>query len=256
MKMVRSPNTTARAFSIAELMISIAIVAVLVALLLPMLSLARESANRTLCAASLKQLGVAWTLYLDETEQFPQHTLQPDWHYGGAEFVGPERRPILAADRPVNVYVADFDDRLDTTRHALQYRCPSDTGVFLRGGPVNRRRPSVLGEMTCFEFYGTSYRANPFLLDSTRAGIDTLHRPLKMHEIQVPASRLLLTGDAEWYYATRSPGDPEAIYEAGWHGTESVGNMLAVDGSTRFVRFAPQGRAEYLLYPRPVRPQY
>jgi prepilin-type N-terminal cleavage/methylation domain-containing protein/prepilin-type processing-associated H-X9-DG protein len=50
-------------FTIVELMVVIAALAILAAILLPLLTRARELSYRTRCAANLRQLGTAFTLY-------------------------------------------------------------------------------------------------------------------------------------------------------------------------------------------------
>lgn len=244
---------SSRAFTILELLISLLIVAILLGLLLPLLMYGRDQARTTLCAANLKQIGMAWQLYMGDHDTFPQPEQQPDWRYGGAVFEGPERRPALASDRPLNPYIGRDSDPSERGVLALLYQCPSDRGIVQTGGPRGSRKPSVLFGMTCFEFFGTSYRANPNLMDSTKAGIDTLSRPLALHEILVPPSRLLLTADAGWYYATRPSGDPQADLDATWHNVERAGNMLAVDGSVQFMRFGSDFGSAFLLGPRPKR---
>src|SRR5437660_577821 len=51
-----------RGFSLLEVLVVIAVLAILMALLLPSLRAARETADRTRCAAQLHQLGLAFQL--------------------------------------------------------------------------------------------------------------------------------------------------------------------------------------------------
>lgn len=61
-----------RGFTLVELLVVIAIIGVLVALLLPALQAARESARRTICGNNLKQMGTALHEFHNVHKSFPR----------------------------------------------------------------------------------------------------------------------------------------------------------------------------------------
>lgn len=63
-------SVQAPAFTLLELMVSIAILILLIAILLPSLSYAREASRRVMCAGNLRQWGIALQLYRDEHNDF------------------------------------------------------------------------------------------------------------------------------------------------------------------------------------------
>jgi prepilin-type N-terminal cleavage/methylation domain-containing protein/prepilin-type processing-associated H-X9-DG protein len=57
-----------RGFTLIELMVSVGILALLVAILVPALNKARTVAKTTFCAASLRELGKGWQMYADVSD--------------------------------------------------------------------------------------------------------------------------------------------------------------------------------------------
>lgn len=63
------------AFSMVDLLISLAVIAILVAFMLPTLAMAREAANRIKCASNLRQVGVGLQMFVfDNRSRLPATT--------------------------------------------------------------------------------------------------------------------------------------------------------------------------------------
>lgn len=106
-------NLSLTGFTLIELMASIAIAAIILALFAPAIQKARSSARRAQCANNLRQIGLAFSLYVDEHgETFPPSMPSP-----GAEY-------WLDA---INKYIDDVN----------VWSCPEQKGVGFKYDPIN-----------------------------------------------------------------------------------------------------------------------
>src|SRR5262245_27093757 len=77
--MARKNSWRRDGFTLVELLVVIAIIGVLVALLLPAVQAARESARRMQCANHLKQIGLACTNFENQYKGLPPLRLADNW---------------------------------------------------------------------------------------------------------------------------------------------------------------------------------
>ena len=87
-------------FTLAELLVVIGIIAVLIGILLPVLSRAREQANRVKCAANLRTMGQGLTMYINQWKYYPGHCTQLRG-LGGIYAVWPARINLFVGDKNV-----------------------------------------------------------------------------------------------------------------------------------------------------------
>ncbi len=155
---MRTSNT--RAFTLIELLIVFAIIAILAAILFPVFSQAGATARKTVCLSNEKQLGLAFTMYVQDYDErapravnnaSPQPKLQVDLTprvTGDNAFSPPD---------PVRGRIAGF---LYPYMHAeALWRCPQDQSPFVAGKPSENGSRAVAN--------ASSYRLNLFLTGST-----------------------------------------------------------------------------------------
>src|ERR1043165_1938850 len=113
-------------FTLVELLVVIAIIGVLVALLLPAVQAARESARRTQCTSNLRQLEVAIALFEQQARTYPIGCI-------GCKFIAPPAGGVPAKLRYLswNIHVLPYLEE-KTLRDAIDlsvasYQAPNST---------------------------------------------------------------------------------------------------------------------------------
>ncbi len=143
-------------FSLIELLIVIAMVGILAGLLLPTMGKAREGARRAQCANNLRQIGIAWQLYLeDHNDTFWVGPIAPSTTFGGKRGTVGGGLDIGPKERPLNTYVgidtSRPEDEVQSDPGMEVFHCPSDTGSnnqFTQFGNSYYANLSVLGKNT------------------------------------------------------------------------------------------------------------
>ena len=167
--------TTRRAFTLVELLVVIAVIALLAAMLLPALSKARQSGRRTACMSNLRQLSVALSIYASENEgDFPIANRTNRWpsqlyrHYENLDVLRcptdrtpPPRTLGVTPDEAPRSYVMNlFRDFFATTLSAAELqRFNSGTSAE----SINEGSISVPGDTITFGEKRT--RASDFYVD-------------------------------------------------------------------------------------------
>ncbi|GMV98037.1 MAG: prepilin-type N-terminal cleavage/methylation domain-containing protein [Phycisphaerae bacterium] len=174
-----------RGFTLIEVLVVVAIIALLISILLPSLKSAKEQARVTVCAANLGTLGKGAGAYLNaERDRFcwgPVYPLETNgnprmrtWYFGGNR--GQDSTALgtggfyavggpndwHAGQRPLNKYVYPGLKRVSENRPLMQagelrvYECPADKGVRWNLNIDSKLHDGISGYLEV----GTSYQAN------------------------------------------------------------------------------------------------
>ncbi len=225
---ILTPQRLALGFTLIEVLVVIAVIAMCMAVLLPSLRSTKATAKKTLCMARLRQIGMAWDLYLNDSRGLFYQAPNANVKFGGWPGA------IGYIPRPLNPYLGLAPEPNES--QAQVFHCPAD-----RGGIFRR----VLRNEEVYHCYGNSYNANLFLIgqnsvqdftDDSGYWDAVRDRMVStcVDEVSHP-SLVLLAGDYSWFNAF-NPKVPEPPEQADWHNREDWYNMLFVDGHSACVR--------------------
>ncbi|GEM_PF-641649 len=238
------------AFTLIEMLVVIAIIALLASILVPSVSKAMESAKRVSCGSSLRQAGLAMVQFTHDN-----HGFLPAMRHGGYSGNdssiedGPPTGEVWA--ELISGYLGSETDDINNNRiAAISFACPAWEG-----------RPDLQFENTKPGYGMNAYpgagsgipsrdgnvRQNGPLMDSSRV--------VPLDEIKVPSNTVLLGDSVDWHlvlpggdwWVATDPANPYGWYSGhpDRHGRNA--NYLMADTSVRALR--PQEAAAYIQNP-------
>lgn len=180
-RLVRDQRNTRRGFTLVELLVVIAVIAVLIGILVPAIAKVRTSARGVACLGNLRQMGVAWNSYLVDYIYVPykrgdgrpshvQDWAGVDWY----SIDGTDGIPIVwrfTKERPLNTYLGasqhqtiDHPEFLCPADHGLTYRDQNGhTESYWSDDAAQAASLSALKDDTIYGVRGSSYTANDWL---------------------------------------------------------------------------------------------
>ena len=123
-------HTPRRGFTLVELLVVIGIIALLVSILLPTLSKAREQAKRTACMSNLRQLGAITLMYAAENKGWlPARTADMPWPLEALAQTGHTPPQEGNPKHDMRLYFQKYFKGWDITKPNPIFHCPSMEGT-------------------------------------------------------------------------------------------------------------------------------
>ena len=224
-----------RGFTLIELMVVVAIVALIAAILLPVFAKVRERGRQTACLSNLRQLSLATFQYAQDSDDHYPYGGDPGdldtdgWKYSDNGKYWPAIQQMQAHQQTLpNVMAGYVENR--------QWHCPSDSGFEMTGQQENI---PLTASPSAFQAFGMSYA----------------------YTTELALQSQTLSSVRAWSrlppYTEHSPADVPLFYDLSghWHGGTDLSderyNFVMLDGHAVSVSRARADQLHDILFSIP-----
>lgn len=221
-------------FTLIELLVVVSIIALLIAILLPSLLKARETAQIVACGSNARQINMAIIMYAqDQRQEYPNHDKmgRSNTLFGGT--LGRCNQPPVNLNHGAAVYGADR--RITNPYLGVESGVDPELQIKVHQCPADRGTPDVYDqyEITTYYLFGTSYNYN-------------YYAPQAPRPITLPLARLVnvsrpdftvVIGDATIWNYYNWPTERRQR----WHDEEKpTANIAFADGHVSYLDVLPE----------------
>jgi len=232
----RSNKSTFRAFTLIEILVVVAIIALLAAIMFPVFARARESARKSSCLSNLKQISLGWMMYTQDYDEMAV----PAYYYAG-DFSSEYSEN--AWDFTLGWSASDMNQPVSEAGGLLD--------PYIKSGQINNC-PSFTGDSVGRPSTGYAYNASYI-------GSDGTHPSANLAQIEKPAETILFADGGAWSsysnsiigqnYLRSYNNDPYSAGTAAFRHNDAS-NVAYADGHVKSItrKFRPIAGHEQFAY--------
>ncbi len=252
-------------FTLIELLVVISIVAILISILLPALSAAREAGKKTVCMSNMREIGNAVFQYLDGNDNlpwtyihsisstgipslYPGASIYSSYSWGGMKaplpWPGDESGDWVKTPpelRPLNKFLQPDVQGNDAVSVV---QCPGDRSAVSPTVGQNPNQPQIEQSRSSWQAYGNSYSINWFFLEHEPGVPFTISNLFKygkrvVHEVVGGSAAefvLMWENQVDQLFVGAEPTGG-GHRGAGWHKRFSYHTFLFLDGHVEHKSF-------------------